>query len=154
VAKELQDIHRSNLGFLLDLKGATGILHNLIHDNLALMAIARFATSHSDLKCIYTNAGHAGFDIKGWRGRVLALVAEVKTTLPNADGELMGPQLKQIRKDLERLRKSKAQYRYLVLLAASTDRAVRNQLPMEKQYKGIKLLDAFQQQLVKLDEVE
>ena len=41
-ANEVKEIHRTNLRFLLKLKGTVGILHNLIHDNLALMAIAQF----------------------------------------------------------------------------------------------------------------
>ena len=43
-ANEVKEIHRTNLRFLLKLKGTVGILHNLIHDNLALMAIAAFGT--------------------------------------------------------------------------------------------------------------
>jgi hypothetical protein len=154
-AKKLRDIHRSNLQFLLDLKGATGILHNLIHDNLALMAVAQFKTRHPELTCVYTNAGHSGIDIKGWtKDRKIGLVAEVKTTLPNAEGDLMGPQLKQIKKDLDRLKKWNSDLRYLVLLAASTESAVRSQLKIASNYKGIEIINAFHQKLTQPEEVD
>jgi hypothetical protein len=78
---EIEEIHRTNLGFLLTLKGAVGILNNLIHDNLALMAIAQFTATHPKLTCVYTNAGAAGIDILGKDDAgVVRLVAEVKTT--------------------------------------------------------------------------
>ena len=82
---DVKEIHRTNLRFLLTLKGTVGILNNLIHDNLALMAIAQFKIAHPKLTCVYTNAGAAGIDILGKdRSGVVRLVAEVKTTLPAA----------------------------------------------------------------------
>src|SRR6266480_1193662 len=96
-ANEVKEIHRTNLRFLLALKGAVGILNNLIHDNLALMAIAQFKLTHPKLTCIYTNAGAAGIDILGKdEPGVIRLIAEVKTTLPDRHGRIRGPQKAQI----------------------------------------------------------
>jgi hypothetical protein len=151
-SKAVTEIHRTNLNFLLKLKGATGILNNLIHDNLALMAIAKFKSDHPTITCAYTNAGASGIDILGKEDSgVVTLIAEVKTTLPDLNGRIRGPQQKQIKKDLDRLTNYKGDavhYRYLVLLSASTERAIRKQLKTETAYGTVTIINAFQEELL------
>ncbi len=140
------DIHRTNLRFLLTLKGAVGILNNLIHDNLALMAIAQFKENHPQLTCAYNNAGASGIDIQGMDDAGnLQLFAEVKTSLPDKKTKrIRGPQLTAIKKDLDRLAKQREDVpRYLVLLSRSTKEAVEKQLKTGAKYPKITIIDAF-----------
>ena len=146
---EVKEIHRTNLLFLLTLKGAVGILNNLIHDNLALMAIAQFKATHPKLTCIYTNAGAAGIDIVGKddSGSV-RLIAEVKTTLPDKQGRIRGPQKAQIKKDLDRLVGYQGDVlRYLVVLSSSTKRAIQRQLKTDRTCPKVKITNAFEEEM-------
>lgn len=149
--KIVTETHRTNLSFLLKLKEATGILNNLIHDNLALMAIARFKTVYPRLTCTYINAGASGHDILGKddSGSII-LIAEVKTTLPDIKGSIKGGQLTAIKKDLKRLahnREPAVQHRYLVLLSKSTEDAVQKQLRAATQYPSVTIINAFREEL-------
>jgi len=138
---------------LLKLKGTVGILHNLIHDNLALMAIAQFQTAHPRLTCVYINAGAAGIDILGKdKSGVVRLVAEVKTTLPDLHGRIRGPQKAQIKKDLDRLDNYHGDvFRYLVVLSSSTKHAVQKQLKTDTTYTRVNIINAFEEELVESD---
>jgi hypothetical protein len=150
----VKEIHRTNLRFLLALKGAVGILNNLIHDNLALMAIAQFKATHPKLTCVYTNAGAAGIDILGRDAAGnIGLVAEVKTTLPDRHGRIRGPQKSQIKKDLDRLAAYEPDvHRYLVVLSSSTKRAIERQLTTATAYSKVAITNAFEEELVESDE--
>ena len=110
------------------------------------MAIAQFKTLHPSLTCSYSKAGTSGIDIRGKdeAGR-LCLIAEVKTTVPDQEGRIRGPQQEYIQKDLERLKRfrGKAELRYLVLLSAETKRAVQSQLRTDKKYRKIIIITAF-----------
>ena len=152
----MTEIHRTNLRFLLQLKGSIGILNNLIHDNLALMAIAHFEAVYRGLECTYTNAGASGIDIVGKdRSGVVKLLAEVKTTLPDRHGRIRGPQSKHIEKDLDRLAASKGDMlRYLVLLSSSTKKAVQKQLGTDSSFPNVKIFNAFEEQLSEIENPE
>ncbi len=66
----------------------------------------------------------------------------------------MGPQIKQIQKDLDRLLRWDCPHRYLVLLAASTKDAVCRQLKVKNRYKGIEVFNVLEQQVVLPDETD
>jgi hypothetical protein len=149
----LQEVYRNDLKFLLKLKEAVSILHHRIHDNLAKTAIEHFKKKHPGWNFAYVNAGVAGIDIKGFDGKNrLKLVAEVKTTLPNAKGRIRGPQAKSLKLDLQRLQVSKGKLiRYLVLLSPATVEAVRHQLETDKKYPRITIFNALEDDLREVD---
>ena|SRR3990167_6881730 len=146
---DISDIYRNDLRFLLRLKSAVGILNNRIHDNLARVAIGHFKQKHLDLTFTYTNAGAPGIDIRGIDGKgQLKVVAEVKTTLPDANGRIRGPQTNNIKKDLERLRdQDGVDTRYLVLLSSSTKAAVQQQLQTQTDFPMIEIFNALDESL-------
>jgi hypothetical protein len=147
--RALSEIYRDDLRFLLRLEEAVSILHNRIHDNLARTAIEHFKEKYSDWDFIYTNAGAAGIDVKGTdTSATIKLVAEVKTTLPDAKGRIRGPQTGAIRNDLQRLRDFPGDVvRYLVLLSPITVEAVRHQLDTDRDFPGISLFNALDDDL-------
>src|SRR5467141_3331958 len=122
MSRALSDIYRDDLRFLLRLKEAVGILHNRIHDNLARTAIEHFREKYPDWHFTYTNAGAAGIDVKGSDDAAkIRLVAEVKTSLPDAKGRIRSPQTQHIQNDLKRLRDYPGDVvRFLVLLSPIT----------------------------------
>ena|SRR5438270_11370543 len=156
---DVKEIHRTNLRFLLTrkgtVKGTVGILNNLIHDNLPLMAIAQFKIAHPKLTCVYTNAGAAGIDILGKdRSGVVRLAAEVKTTLPDRHGRMMGPQKAHIKKDLDRLDNYEGEVlRYLVVISSSTKHAIQKQLKTDATYANVNIINAFEEELVESEDV-
>ncbi len=121
------------------------MLHNRIHDNLALVAVEELKTKHPGLVFTYTNAGAAGIDITGVDDSgSLKVVAEVKTTLPDAKGRMRGPQTSNIRKDLDRLMKqTKPVSRYLVVLSPTTKTAIQRQLQTDTQFPTITIFNAL-----------
>ncbi len=146
---DISDIYRNDLRFLLRLKAAVGILHNRIHDNLARVAIEHFKQKHPDLTFTYTNAGASGIDIRGRDGEgQLKVVAEVKTTLPDDNGRIRGPQTNNIKKDLERLRDQHGvDARYLVVLSSSTKAAVQRQLQTQTDFPMVDIFNALDESL-------
>lgn len=147
--RSLSDVYRDDLRFLLRLKEAVGILHNRIHDNLARTAIEHFKEKYPDWNFTYTNAGAAGIDIRGNdTGAQTRLIAEVKTTLPDANGRIRGPQISNIRKDLERLRDYDGDIvRYFVVLSPITVEAVRQQLATDRDFPAVRLFNALDEDL-------
>jgi hypothetical protein len=147
--RSLSDVYRDDLRFLLRLKEAVGILHNRIHDNLARTAIEHFREKYPQWEFTYTNAGAAGIDIRGHdTGAQTKLVAEVKTTLPDTNGRIRGPQINNIRKDLERLRDYDGDVvRYLVLLSPITTEAVQHQLNTDRDFPAVRLFNALDDDL-------
>ncbi len=143
------EIYRSDLRFLLKLKEAVGILHNRIHDNLAQVAILQFEVQFPELSFQYLNAGAAGIDICGTNAAgELRFIAEVKTTLPDIHGRIRGPQIKQLKKDLERLCNHDGDLvRYLVLLSASTVEAVRRQIKTDRDFPAVQIFNALDDDL-------
>lgn len=146
----IQDIFRSHIRFLLQLKQAVGRLNNTIHDDLALLAIEQFKNEYECFHFQYANAGAAGIDIKGFDSEeTIRLVAEVKTTLPDQNGRIRGPQTKSIRRDLQRLRDFEGDVeRYLVVLARSTRGAVEDQLNTGEDYLSVKIWNALDENLI------
>ena len=154
MTRTLSEIYRDDLRFLLRLKEAVGILHNRIHDNLARTAIEHFKEKYPDWNFTYTNAGAAGIDVKGSDiSATVKLVAEVKTSLPDAKGRIRAPQTGAIRNDLQRLRDYPGDVvRYLVLLSPVTVEAVRHQLDTDKDFPGVRLFNALDDDLRDLAE--
>jgi len=149
VSRSLSEIYRDDLRFLLRLKEAVSILHNRIHDNLARTAIEHFKEKYPEWDFTYTNAGAAGIDIKGSdASATIKLIAEVKTSLPDAKGRIRSPQTGAIRNDLQRLRDFPGDVvRYLVLLSSITAEAVRHQLETDKDFPTVKLFNALDDDL-------
>lgn len=147
---DISEIYRNDLRFLLRLKEAVGILNNRIHDNLARIAIEHFNQKHAGINFTYKNAGASGIDIRGVdNNQRLRIVAEVKTTLPDANGRIRGPQTNNIKKDLERLRDQEGvDARYLVLLSSSTKMAVQRQLKTQIDFPMVEIFNALEENLI------
>ncbi|MFZ2654345.1 MAG: hypothetical protein WAX69_05475 [Victivallales bacterium] len=142
--KSIVEIYRDDLRFLLRLKASVSILHNRLHDNLAVTAIEELKKKHPGTKFSYTKAGASGIDITGIKRREIKVVAEVKTTLPDEKGRLRGPQTKTILKDLQRLSDHKhAESRYLIVLSPTTKRAIEKQLKTRTKFPMIKIFNAL-----------
>lgn len=146
----IQDILRSHIKFLVELKKDIGRLHNTIHDNLALLAIEQFSNEYGHLHFQHANAGAAGIDIKGFDSQeTIRLVAEVKGTLPDKNGRIRGPQTKHIEKDLQRLTDFQGDVeRYLVVLARNTKEAVEDQLNTGEAYPSVRIWNALDENFV------
>ena len=139
------DLYRSELRFLLKLREAVGPLNNRIHDNLARIAIIHFKTNHPEWRFSEPNAGASGFDIKGVNeANDVKLIAEVKTTLPDFNGRIRGPQIQNINNDLEKLRDYPGNVlRYLVVLSTGTVEAVRLQLEADTNFPTVEIFNTL-----------
>ncbi len=147
--KSARDLYVDEIQFLLRLKEAIGLL-NRIHDKLALVAIERLQPRNPKLRLVYTNAGAAGIDIRGFDSRkALRLVAEVKTTLTDPKGKIPVRRKTAIQKDLDRLRDAPgALVRYLVVLSPRTKEATERQLSTAARYPTVLIMNALDVELV------
>jgi len=117
-----------DIAFLVGMKRCAGSLNNRLHDKLARLAIINLQEKFPTIEFNYENAGVGGIDITGKANEELVFVGEIKTTITNQAGSLMGAQLKSIKKDLERLMEVDVKNRYLILISKATKRAVIKQL--------------------------
>lgn len=136
-------IYRNDLKFLLDIKKSVGLLNNTIHDKAALIAIDILEKKYPSLKFSYYNAGVGGIDLVGKKGNKVKLVAEIKTTTIDRGSSLKGPQMMNIKKDLERLVSENVDYKYLILISSKVEDNLKKRLDFKKEYPNIKILTVF-----------
>lgn len=141
--KDKNQIYKTDLKILLNIKKSVGLLNNAIHDKAALLAINILEKKYPSFKFIYRGAGVGDLDIIGKeRGRI-KLIAEIKTTTIENRTSLMGPQLRSIKKDLVRLKKRKAKYKYLILISEKVEKNIKRRLDFEKEFKDIEIMTVF-----------
>lgn len=142
-SKSIIQIYENDLKILLNIKKSVGLLNNAIHDKAALIAIDILKRKHPGLKLYYSNAGVGGADLVGRRGNKIKLIGEVKTTIIERRNTIMGPQMKTIKKDMERLRSRKVDYKYLILVSEKVEKGLKRRLDFENKYSTIKILTVF-----------
>ena len=143
VRKTTAEIYEDELLFLLGLKRVVGILHNRIHDSLAALAIEKLRLLHPGVDFDDTNATAAGPDIVGRKRGATVVLGEVKTTLPNVKGTIRGPKAANLLKDLKRLQRGKAEFRYLVVLSRKAKQTAENLLNSIGASPRIRVFDAL-----------
>ncbi len=116
------------------------MLNNTIHDKTALIAINILEEKHKGFKFYYSNAGVGGIDLTGKRNDKIKLVAEIKTTTIERKNTIMGPQMKSIKKDLDRLVNEVVDFKYLVLISEKVEKSLKKRLDFENKYSTIKIL--------------
>ncbi|MCG2809299.1 MAG: hypothetical protein L6275_03085, partial [Candidatus Portnoybacteria bacterium] len=136
-------IYKNDLRFLLDIKKSVGLLNNNIHDKAALIAIDILEKKYPSLKINYFNAGVRGIDLIGKEGNKIKLIAEIKTTTINKGDSLKGPQMKDIKEDLERLVNENVDYKYLILISSKVEDNLKKRLNFKKKYQNVKILTVF-----------
>lgn len=141
--KTPDQIFKEDLKILLDIKKSVGQLNNAIHDKVALLAISTLKKQHDDLEFVYQGAGVGGLDLIGKRGNKEELVAEIKTITIEKGVTLKGPQIKIIKKDLIRLKKSKAKYKYFIVITDKVENNIKKRLDFKKEFKEIKVLNVL-----------
>ena len=141
--KSTNQIYIDDLKILLNIKESIGPLNNAIHDKAALIAIDILRGKHPGLILDYNNAGAGGFDLTGRKGKKLELIGEVKTTLIERKNSIMGPQMRKIKKDLERLKNKKVIHKYLILVSEKVEKNLMKRIDFKKEYSEIKILTVF-----------
>lgn len=141
--KSINQIYENDLKILLNIKKSVGLLHNAIHDKAALMAINILKDTYPEIDFCYKNAGAGGFDLIGKKGKKIELVGEVKTTLIERRNTIMDPPMRNIKKDLERLKNKKVNHKYLILVSEKVEENLKRRLDFKKEYPEIKILTVF-----------
>lgn len=137
-------IYENDLKILIDIKKSIGLLNNAIHDKTALIAISVLERKYPRLKFYYSGAGIGGMDLVGKTGNKIKLVAEIKTTTIEKGNTLKGPQIRNIKKDLERLITENVNCKYLILISKKVEKNLRKRLDFKKKYSNIKILTVFE----------
>lgn len=131
---------RTALSKFLELKKHIGNIGNDIHFLASYLANSFLSKRHNVTIDLGKAVGSSGLDIE-----LETIVAEIKTTIPYLENDFGAAQKREIKKDLERLDDTRAEYKYFFVIDDGTERILRQKY--SKNYPSVKIVNLLKENL-------